>query len=302
LVFLELDRSRGVKSAGFGGSIFSSAPSSSPSSTVPQELQLLLAPQQSVTKLTPLAMLALSSANADYDKITNPNNDTPSAPVHAARLNGLLKTLANAESAVANCVRARQELVGALEKMLQANRTSLETGEKDLATIQSRKTTIDSKKQEVELSIMRGLAANEQEQSPGAAGSTSPPQELDRPEVEALTPPHETSGPEVEELSPPPQVLEMPDVDGLPGNRHVNLSSASQVPPAPQPQHRGLPSAPGIEILSNLASQYQSVPLAVNGAQGIKRRRVDSNEDFPDLGVEGIDEDVVETLRKDSVA
>jgi regulator of Ty1 transposition protein 103 len=303
--FAELDKSRGVKTTGFGGSIFAtsaSASTSSPSPSLPSELGALVAPQQNVTKLTAPAKLALISASADYDKLTDPKNETPSAPVHAARLNGLLKTLANAEFAVANCVKARQELVGALEKILQANKASLEAEKKDLEKIQSRKETIDGQKQEVELAIMRGMAANDQERSPGGAGSASPPQELDRPEIEALTPPHESNGPEVEALTPPPQQDPAPasyaaQTEGLemPGLSHAQPGQQQTLP-------RSLPPAPGIEMLSNLASQYQSVPVAVNGSQGIKRRRLDSNEDFPDLGGEGIDEDVTEMLRKDSAA
>jgi regulator of Ty1 transposition protein 103 len=257
-----------------------------------------------VIKLLAPAKLATTSANADYDKLTNPKNDTPSAPVHAARLNGLLKTLANAEGAVANCVKARKELIGALEKILQANRASLQTEVKDLETIVSRKSAIDSKKQEVELAIMRGLAATEQEKSPGGAGSASPQQELDRPEVEALTPPHESNGPEVEALTPPPQEAAGPRQDSLGFGVDVGMTDVAHadVGPSQQPQPRTLPPAPGIEILSNLASQYQAVPVAVNGVQGTKRRRVDANEDFPNLGVDGIDADVVETLQKDSAA
>lgn len=253
-----------------------------------------MAAHQSVAKLTLPGKAAVSSANSDYDKLMDPGNDTSSAPVYAARLNGLLKTLANAEGAVANCVQARKELISALEKLLTANKASLKAEESELRDVAARKTTIDSKKQEVEVAIMRGLAASDQEQSPGNGSSASPPPEPDRPEVEALTPPH---------IQDEPSSLHD---DGT--TIHDNLPNSPSIPTAAspsletvrhhQPVYRN-PSAPGIEMLSNIASQYQAVPVAVNG--GNKRRRVDSGDDFPDLrGDDGIDADVAEMLRRDS--
>ncbi len=243
----------------------------------------MVLPQQSLSKKLFPAKSALSSANSEFDKLTNPDNAPPAPPVYAARLNGLLKTLATAEGAVAECVKARKVLIGALEEILTTNRAALEKDETNLSEIGSRKTTIESKKQEVELSIMRDLAASNNE-SPGDAPAGSPPPEPERPEMEALTPPpaqdddfYANSPPSEGNVQSPPATFQSPTAV----------------------QQATFPSAPGIEILSNLASQYQSVP--VNGAN--KRRKIETSEDFPDLGHDdGIDADVKEMLRRDSGA
>ena len=90
----ELDKSRSTSKRA-GGSIFSSNPSA-----VPNELAPIVGSQQTITKLVLSTRTSVNAANQDYDKLTDPAAVTPSAPVHAARLNGLLKTLANAEGAV----------------------------------------------------------------------------------------------------------------------------------------------------------------------------------------------------------
>ena len=229
------------------------------------------------------AKTALSSANSEFDKLTNPANAPPAPPVYAARLNGLLKTLATAEGAVAECVKARKQLIGALEEILTTNRAALEKDEKNMEELASRRTTVDSKKQDVELAIMRDLAGSSNDQGRGDDLAGSPPQEPERPEVEALTPPTAQDDNDFYDNSPPAN-----------GSLH-------SPPPAYQSPNAGhqstFPSAPGIEMLSNLASQYQSVP--VNGSN--KKRKIEATEDFPDLGGDdGIDADVKEMLRRDS--
>jgi regulator of Ty1 transposition protein 103 len=245
---------------------------------MPHELASLAACQQNVSKLLLPTKTSTSSATHDYDKLMDADAPVPSAPVYAARLNGLFKTLANAEGAVTECVKARKELVAALEKVLATNRAVLLNDEAQLSQLATRKKEVENKKADIELSIMRGLGPLEKQGTPTDGGSVSPPQEPDRPEVEALTPP--SMNDDEPSLSPPPQAA-VPE-------RTVSRSSSS-LPP----------SAPGIEMLSNLASQYQALPVSTNGSN--KRRRVDSNDDFPDLGGDdGIDDDVAEMLRKDS--
>ncbi|KAH8888774.1 DUF618-domain-containing protein [Thozetella sp. PMI_491] len=283
----DLDKSRAAtKPAGFGGSLFGN---SSPAS-VPSELNPLVVPQQNLSKKLFPAKSALSSANSEFEKLTNPSNAPPAPPVYAARLNGLLKTLATAEGAVAECVKARKELIGALEDILSTNRNALEKDERSLAELSSRKTTTETKKQEVELSIMRELASSNNE-APGDAPAGSPPPEPERPEMEALTPP------QMEALTPP----QMQDDNDF----YANSPPANGDPQSPPlvyqspttAQQATFPSAPGIEMLSHLASQYQSVP--VNGSN--KKRKIEASDDFPDLGNDdGIDADVKEILRRDS--
>lgn len=283
-----MDKARGTaKSTGFGGSIFGS----SSALAFPPELKDLVAPQQAVSKQLLPVKSSLSTANTEYEKLMDSTAPLPAAPVYAARLNGLLRHLANAESAVAESVKARKALVAALEKILDTNRQTMEADEKQQKDLAIRKTIIEDKKHEVELAIMRNLSTNEEAQSPGEGPSASPGAEIDRPEVEALT--------------PPPAQDDHDIYDNYPPAHSENGQHQSPPPPpyshTPQDHHQQptFPSsAPGIEMLSNLASQYQAVPVALNGSN--KRRRVDSGEEFPDLGGDdGIDDEVAEILRKD---
>lgn len=232
---------------------------------------------------------SLSTANAEYDKLINSKEALPAPPVYAAKLSGLLKHLASAENAVAESVKARKELVAALEKILDTNRTALESDVAQQKQLADRMAEVDAKRQEVELEIIRGMGAPEgidQHVSPqDGVHSASPEQEPERPEMEALT--------------PPPG--EGDDLDFY--NNDIATPQNGHQIHAPVQEHHQQPSfpsaAPGIEMLSNIASQYQSVPVALNGSN--KRRRVDSGDDFPDLGGDdGIDAEVAEMIRKES--
>ena len=293
----ELDRARGAaatNNSGFSGSIFGAGSGSG--SSIPPELKDLVAPQQNVAQQFLPVKSSLSTANAEYDKLMDPAAPLPAPPVYAARLNGLLKHLASAESAVAESVKARQELVAALDRILDTNRQALAEDEKQLREVGSRKSEIENKKQEVELAIMRNLGTgDEARMSPGDGSSVSPPPEPDRPEVEALTPPSAHDDYDFHDSPPRPQ-------NGHPHSPAPLYPQSPVAPPQAHQQPAYQSSAPGIEMLSNLASQYQAVPVAaaVNGSN--KRRRVDSgSEEFPDMGKDdGIEADVAEILRQDN--
>jgi regulator of Ty1 transposition protein 103 len=285
LILTELDKSR--SSAKKGGSIFSSNPNA-----IPSELVLLVVPQQTLSKLVLSTKTSLNAASQDYDKLTDPNATIPSAPVHAARLNGLLKTLANAEGAVAESIKARTLLIEGLEKILETNRDALKAEEKQLIELTSRKTEIDNKKKDVEDSIMRGFASNSSPSTPAGPADGSPGQqqspvtpgaEPDRPEVEALTPPG---------YPQPPSTEPVPEFDLSPSNGNNNR--ASHVERAPFTR---APSA-GSDLLSSLSTSYVRPP-SVTGAGSAKKRKL--NDEFPDLGGDdGLDADVAEMLRRDS--
>lgn len=254
----DLDKARGAGKSGLGNSSIGSP-------SVPSELMPLVTPAQNVTKLALSIKAKTTAAEQDYSKNTDPNQPTPSAPVYAARLNGLLKTLATAEGAVAECVKARKELIGALERLLDTNKASLEAEEKQLAELEGRKAAIDQKKQDVEMAIMRGLA--DQDPSNRDGQSASPVPEPDRPEIEALTPPPIDESDRYE-----------PEFDAAP---------AQQQPTS------------GLDALSSLASQYSAVPVSTNGANGAnKKRKIDSGDEIPDLGNDGIDPDIDDMIRQ----
>ena len=285
----ELDKSRSSTKK-LGGSIFSSNPSS-----IPKELEPLVPPQQTITKFVLSTKTSINAANQDYDKLTDPSAVTPSAPVHAARLNGLLKTLANAEGAVAESIKARKVLIEGLEKILDTNRTALAVEETQLENLSNRRAEIDEKKKEVEDSIMRGFASNSNPGTPVGVGngspgmSQSPAQELDRPEVEALTPPGYPQPPTHE---PVPEM----DLDASNGGEPVaNTVQSHQVPLQQSPSFTS-------NVMSNISTAYAQPPSAAS-AGGAKKRKLSTNDDFPDLGgdaMDGLDAEVAEMLRQDS--
>lgn len=262
----ELDKVRGTAKTGLGGSIFGST-------SIPSELAPLSTPQQNVTKLLLPAKTAISSANHEFDKLMGPGATVPSAPVYAARLSGLLKTLAQAEGAVEQCVKARRVLVGELQKLLDSNRAALLADESQMDTFERKRSAVEDKKNEVERAIMAGLPNDEPYLSSNGLGDQSAPE----PEVEALTPPAMEQ--EVSDQPDQPQQWS-PDVPQEATFQQVQARAP----------------APGFEMFSNLAAQYKSVPAPA--ANGSKKRRLDDGDDFPDLGADGIDPDVAEALRE----
>lgn len=283
--FAEIDRTRpAAKVGGFGGH---AAFSSSSASSVPPELTPLVTPQLALTKSLQPMKSTVKTAGTEYEKLADPAALTAALPVQAARLNGLLKTLANAEGAVTECIRARRDLLRELEKILTTNRDALEGEEKQMMELSGRRTEVEQKKQSVEVAILRGRSVSNNDMSgDDNRASDSPVPEPDRPMVEALTPPHVPDDDD-------DNLYDAPAEHQNGQHQSVPFHNSSTQPSTQSPFST---AAPGIEMLSNLASQYQAVPL--NGA---KRRKIETTDEFPDLGGDdGIDADVKEMLRKDS--
>jgi len=293
-----------------GGSLFSS----SSGSAAPAEIQPLVPLQISVSKAVISSNGAVSTANVEYDKLTDPNAAIPTPPVHAARLSALLKALANAEGAVSESIKARQALIEGLEKVLETNRTALASEQSQHFELVNRKTTMEAKKREVEDGIMRGLSADS---SPNVHGNGSP--NLEAPES-SRTMPRETTSveperPYVEELTPPPveslTPMGSPPSEPLPAPTtttgadivHAQQPDHTEPPPAVQPPL--VPAAAGSDLLSSL-SMPQTRPQSgspVNGAS-TKRRKLDQGDEFAAFGsgdaMADLDEDVAELLRRES--
>jgi regulator of Ty1 transposition protein 103 len=264
---LELDKARGSVKPGFGGSPFGGGSSTA----VPAEFTALVSAHQTVTKLSVPLKTTIASANQEYEKQVDVSVPVPSAPVYAARLNGLLKTLANAESAVAECVKARESLISGLEKMLDSNRAALENEKNTALEFSTRKREVEDKKQQVEVAIMRALGPAENNGSHAEGESGSPSTELDRPEMEALTPPGMDD--DFDDTMPEP-------VENIEDSMDVKL-------------------AEDISATEPSTTFTQSLPISTNGSN--KRRRVDDGDDFPDLGNDGeIDPEVAEMLKENS--
>ncbi|KAI5458398.1 RNA polymerase II-binding domain-containing protein [Mariannaea sp. PMI_226] len=258
----ELDKSRGAPKSGFGGSPFGG------STSIPSEFAPLIVAHQTVGKLGPPLKTTIVAADHEYEKQTDSSTPVPSAPVYAARLNGLLKTLANAENAVAECVKAREGLIFGLEKLLDANRAALEEEKAAATQLVKKKTEIEEKKHQVEVAIMRALGPSESNGAQDEDGATATSTEPNRPEMEALTPPAADEDP----FDPPTPVHEPAQ------ESHVSITEEQRPP--------------------NLSTPYQTISISSNGSN--KRRRIDDDE-FPDLGGDdGIDADVAEMLKQDA--
>jgi regulator of Ty1 transposition protein 103 len=283
LTGLELDKTRSSGTKRIGGSIFSN---SNASPAVPGELAPLVEPQQTITQLVLSTKTSVNAANQEYDRVTDSSVPTPSAPVHAARLNGLLRVLANAEGAVAESIKARQVLIEGLEKILGANREALAAEQSLLTQLSTRRQQTDAKKNEVEDSIMRGFAPTSNPGTPAIPDGTSgtshspvtPGPEPDRPEVEALTPPGY------------PQPKQTEPVSDFDLNGSHNLAQTLVNPPSA-----------GSDLLSSLSTSYGRPASGANNSA--KKRKLAATNDFPDLGddaLEGLDADVADMLWKDN--
>lgn len=262
----QLDRSRGVSVA-----VSSRGYQSPTASVVPPELMPIFNAMASAAKTVVPARSSLVESQENYNRVLGPSASIPPPPVHAARLNGLLKVLETAEDALRESVNARKQLVKCLETVLTSERQEVESDLKHLSEVTGRRAEVDAKMNEVEMEIIKGLSHDKKQEFPEEElrnGHLQPP-EPHRPEMEALTPP--------------------------PGDD--NSSGPFELP---ESKPMGPPQPSGIELLSSLASQYQSVPVHTNGSN--KRRKIDDEDDeLPDLGADDeIDADVVEMLRKES--
>ena len=263
----DLDKSRSGKVSLLGGSFLGSSASST---AAPPELQPLLPLQAAVNKVASLKATSVSSSTSEYDKATSPNTATPTPPVHAARLSGLLRSLATAEGAVAESIKARHLLIEGLEKILDNNRTSLKSEEIQHATLSARKVEIEAKKREVEDGIMRGLAASEERQNSSHADLTTEPE---RPDVEEL------SSPSVEALTPEPE--------GPPSDITAQHPAEGAVAPPVSHTPPVLPIIPptsgisGQDLISSLgmvqgvSSTYSGDTNGSSNGAGMKKRKVD---------------------------
>ena len=299
---LDLDKSRSSsRKPALGGSLFSS--SSGPSA--PPEIQPLVSLQIALSKASATTASAVPTAEAEYDKLTDPTKSVPTPPVYAARLSALLKGLASAESAVAETLKARKALIEGLEKIIEVNRTAVATEESQYATLSSRKNAIEAKKREVEDGIMRGLSA---ESSPITlqGSSASDPRMNGRASATPITP-ADPDRPDVEELTPPPDdpVFSAPaeNTDAASPNEEPYQPLENQRSVTPASLLTAPPQQAGADLLSSLnippVRQYSGSP----GGGVTKKRKLDDESAVFGTGEDAmadLDDDVAELLRQES--
>lgn len=261
--------------------------------------------QATLSKLAPSKASTVAAANGEFDKLNDPSTQAPTPPVYAARLSGLLKSLASAEGAVAESIKARQALIETLENLLDKNRNTFNTEQAQQKELASRKAIIEAKKREVEDGIMRGLAeesgsVNAEGNSSAVEGDSSQrPSEPERPAIEGLSPPS------VEALTPsstppPPTTSTVPSNSSQPAHSEPPSLTAIPAPTA----------ISGVSLLSSLNMPALPQPTSLSGmvvnGSATKKRKLndDPMDEFAALGsgdaLEGLDADVAEFLRRDS--
>lgn len=252
--------------------------------------------QTALTKASVSSTTAVTTANAEYDRMNDPNTPAPTPPVHAARLTQLLKSLANAENSVSEVIKSRQALVDALEKMLNENRAALDKERSLVAQLAERKAETETKKRDVEFAIMQGLAAEDTQYNAQAEGA-----EASRPQVEALTPPP------VESLTPV----------GSPKAEPTTITTASapaetvpaSAPPSALQPFSLEPDSPVLEggglpgLSTTMASPPAPTDSSSNGVAAggsAKRRKVaHGDEEYAQYATGELDADVAELLKQE---
>ncbi|KAL8998669.1 MAG: hypothetical protein Q9169_002330 [Polycauliona sp. 2 TL-2023] len=301
---MELDKSRSGKKTGLlGGSLFSSGGSNPPA---PSELQPLIPLQTAITKANATSSPALSTANTEYDKLTDADKPTPSPPVYAARLSALLKSLSSAETAVAESIKTRQDLINGLEDILATNRTLLEKEHSQLTTTTERRELIEKRKREVEDAIMSGQSATETPSSaadgtPHLNGRTTSSAEPERPQVEALTPPPTESLTPIRSPKFPTHQIPYSNADSL-NNDNDNNQPLQHPPSGPSPPPLYLENLPPAQTTPS-DPRYSSSDPRYGASSPAKKRKLDAEFDGFGAGEDamaGLDDDVAELLRAES--
>jgi regulator of Ty1 transposition protein 103 len=312
----ELDKQKGGKTLGvggggrLGGSLFGG--STSAAGVVP-ELESLNKSFTALSKATSAAKTPLTTATDEYLKWNDPSTAIPSAPVHAARLRGLVKDLTAAHLAVGEKIKAQRELIEGLEKLLESTRAKLSEDEIISDDLSTKVDSTQAKVTEVEDSIMRGQES--------ATGGESSNHDASRPDTEGFTPPP----PDVESFTPPPNDNnEDVSFSGatLMNERLETQDPSTQIDTIQQSSDFNEPP-PTFDLASSLAQQQAAAAAqdflknlmphirkasseipdhATNGNEGdprIKRARQGNDVDEEIFGAEqvgGVDEDGISAL------
>ncbi|KAF8423608.1 RNA polymerase II-binding domain-containing protein [Tirmania nivea] len=168
----------GILGGGLGGA-----------AAVPQEFKQIIINHHALSGKLSASTISYGSANMEYNKHMESNN-IPVPPVYAARLSQLLKTLDTAHTALQDAITTRSELIKNLELLLDTNKTALANEQQQLDELTMKRTKATEMKREVENKILSGLDSNGNGSRDGESATPSiSPEEIERPEVEALTPP-----------------------------------------------------------------------------------------------------------------
>lgn len=276
-------------------------------SATPSELLPIVSLQQSVTKASLTVKPITTKADTEYAALNDGSQPIPTPPMHAARLSALIKSLANAEDAVAESLKTRKALIAGLEILLQANNEELLAVETQHQEISARKEAMTQRRHEVEDHIMRGLSSQDiatvstktDDVAQVSLSDVNTSDEFVRPEIERFTPPP------IESTTPPglPPPQQLPQTDGL--NEYERPDYEELTPPPPSIPAYSAPAIPAISPSPSAAvadprrRPRSSFNGLSNGVGSVKRRKMSEQED--ELGDGGnamaaLDADVVGML------
>jgi regulator of Ty1 transposition protein 103 len=274
----ELDKQKGGKTLGsggggrLGGSLFGG--STSAGGVVP-ELESVNKSFTALNKATSAAKTPLTTATDEYTKWNDPSTAIPSAPVHAARLRGLVKDLTAAHLAVGEKIKTQRELIEALEKLLESTRTKLSEDEVISNDLSTKIDSTQAKVTEVEDGIMRGQES--------ASGGESSAHDASRPDPEGFTPPP----PDVESFTPPPNDTQDFSYSGA-TNMHEQLETQD---PSEQnntiPQSSNFNEPPPIYDLASSLAQQQAAAAAQDFLKNLMPHIRKASSEIPEHAADG---------------
>ena len=285
----------------------------------------MVALQIAVSKAVASSGATVSTADLEYDKLTDPSKTTPTPPVLAARLSALLKSLANAEGAVSQSIKSRRALLEGLEQLLKTNKAALTADETKHAELTNRKAAMEAKKREVEDGIVRGLSSDALPVPSASAPVVEPSTSLNggrdsHPQNGAVTgrepsPREDLTPPPVESLTPvgSPRPTEQSTTAAAPQPQEQAVHNQANIPPVtesqsqPQPQSQPVATAAGADLLSSLSvppvRRYAGGSGGMSGGSPFKKRKLDGDFSGFDTGEDAmadLDADVAELLRAES--
>lgn len=282
VVAIDKNKGSGSSKGGFGGGLKLGGGflGGGKASEVPLEFVPLLKTHGEISEKTSSVTIATGSANTEFQRQFEAEQ-LPAAPVYAARLSSLLKTLDTADIAVKGAIEARKSHIRNIERMLEQSKAALAKDEQTAADLAGKKKRTESTKASVEQLILEGMEENSNSNNNngnnssgsgdrgGTPGGNTTPDGLKSPEIEALTPPAQVQY----EPEPPVPASEL----------HHRHSIAPSDPPNPPAEfHAG-----ASELLASLSGSL------LNGS-GLKRPQTEEGNVY-----EGLDEDLVNILKKE---
>lgn len=230
------------------------------------ELVPFMKTQKDISDKTSSVTISLGTARTEYTKQFE-SEQLPAAPVYAARLSSLLKTIDTADFAVNGLIEARKAHIRNIEHLLKQAKDALVKDEEKAQDLRTKRQMTETTKNEVENMILRDMDS----QGNAGDGPKTPEREIKSPEIEALTPPAQIQ----HEVQSPIPASEL----------HHRHSIAPADPPQPPEFHAG-----ASELLASLSGQF-------NNHSGLKRPQAETEDTNM---FEGIDEDLVNMFKNEN--